>query len=73
MKTRIILCCFIPFVAQAGGFGTGLHNELLYLYISLITLVAIIIVTDQFLKYIFRKMREREAIEHEQQQNEQPL
>jgi hypothetical protein len=73
MKKYITLLAILPFSAQAGGFGTGLNNELLYLYISLITLVAIMIVTDQFLKYIFRKMRERESIEQEQPQNEQSL
>lgn len=40
--------------------------EQFYLYETLITLTAVIIITDQFLKYIFRKMKEREALQEEE-------
>lgn len=71
MKKLSIIFIFMPFLIKAGGLGTSSNQELLYLYISLITMVAVIVVTDQFLKYIFRKMREREALEQEQHGNEQ--
>lgn len=65
MKNLILILMILPVFGFAGGLGTSHNMELLYLYITLITLAAVIIITDQFLKYVFRKMREREELQKE--------
>jgi hypothetical protein len=71
MKTLFILFTLLASIANAGGLGVGLNHELVYIYATFVMLVLVIVGTDQFLKYVFKKMKqhhekidEQSSLEH---------
>ena len=61
MKKLPIASTIYPgMVINAGDMGTALNNEVICICITFITLVLVMISTDQILKYVFKNFRKHE-------------
>jgi hypothetical protein len=72
MKKLILSFLLLATMAKASNLNNS--GELIYIYATFVVLVLVIVGTDQFLKYIFKKLKERQqnwddhsAVEHSQE------
>ena len=64
MKKLTLLFLLFSGIVKASNFNSSF--ELAYIYVTFIVVVLIIVSTDQVLKYVFKKLKEREEKLHEQ-------
>ena len=60
MKKWMTIGLLFSGIEKACCFNSGLNNELSYIYGVFIMLVIVIVGTDQFLKYVFKKTKEHQ-------------